>query len=360
MKIGVLTFHYPNNYGALLQSYSLISYLRKMNMDAEIIDYVPLEFNKASFFSGSHTLRGLVGNILRFPFYKKWLIRNSKLNSFRNEKIVKSARVDVSISNFHQYDIVVTGSDQTFNRKLAFTNIYYQNYVKVVGQRKIAYAPSFGSMDLSARPDSDMLKLLMDFDSLSCREKDGADYLAKYTGYSVQHVLDPVFLTDKESWNNLATIDIPYKDYIFIYDLNGKMQLINIAKNKFPDKKLVVFSNDTLMPYYAMSVPNLTFVQDIGIEGFLSYIKNADYVLTDSFHGTAFSVIFEKQFNVYIALEKAACRIQSLLSQLNLENRIIATGREYNLFIDYSVVNVMLYSLIHKSKRYLLYATKES
>ena len=358
MKIGILTFHYPNNYGALLQSYSLISYLRQMNLEAEIIDYVPSLFKESSFFSGSKTLRGFMGNILRIPFYKKWRVRNFKLNNFRNYKIIKSERINDNSNIFFKYDIVITGSDQTFNRSFSYTNIYYQNYEKPIGHKKIAYAPSFGSMDMTIKPDFEMLKSIMDFDSLSCREIEGVEYLKKNTGLAVSHVLDPVFLTDKESWSKLASNKETHSNYVFIYDLNGKMPMINLAKEMFPNKKLIVFSNDVLMPFYARKVSNISFVQDIGVEEFLSYIKDADFVMTDSFHGTAFSIIFEKQFYTYIALEKAAGRIRSLLHQLNLNDRIVRKDEWNNSIIDYP--NIMLNSLIQKSKDYLIHSIYEN
>lgn len=354
MKIGILTFHYPNNYGALLQSYSLVVYLRMLGHEADIVDYVPSLFRESNFFSGSKTFRGFVGNLLRIPFYKKWLNRCSKLNSFRNILIRNSSKIDETNYNFSQYDIVITGSDQTFNKKFSFTDIYFQNYEKLAGHRKIAYAPSFGSMDLSINIDSSTLNLLNDFDSLSCREIEGAAYLSRLLKKDVPNVLDPVFLTNKEDWSKLAENDIPYKNYVFIYDLNGKMPMINLAKQLYPNKRLVIFSNDVLMPFYARKLKNVSFVQDIGVEEFLGYIKQSDEIITDSFHGTAFSIIFEKQFHAYIALEKTAGRIYSLLSELNISGQIINRNEQpRNSVIKYEDVTLNLSKKIQKSYDYI-------
>ena len=159
-----------------------------------------------------------MGNILRIPFYKKWRVRNFKLNNFRNYKIIKSERINDNSNIFFKYDIVITGSDQTFNRSFSYTNIYYQNYEKPIGHKKIAYAPSFGSMDMTIKPDFEMLKSIMDFDSLSCREIEGVEYLKKNTGLEVSHVLDPVFLTSKNNWMQLAAKPVK-KDYILFFKM---------------------------------------------------------------------------------------------------------------------------------------------
>lgn len=318
MKIGILTFHFPNNYGALLQSYALSTFLINNGFDVEIVDYQPSDFHEC-FFAKRKSIRTLVGNIIRSPQYFSWAKRRKKLNQFRL-KNVYSARYNVWTKiDFSKYDIIVTGSDQTFNINYGFTEVYYQPFPKKDYQRKIAYAPSFGTTELNEETKGKIEHLIKDFDWLSCREDNGATFLSSIVGYSVQSVLDPVFLLTNNQWISLVDRNIKESNYIFIYDLNGKERLIDLASKLFPSKRIIVYSNDRMMQIKYLCNRRIHFKEDLGVEELLTYIYNSDCVATDSFHGLAMSLILQKSVLPFIALRQASSRITSLLSRFKLE-----------------------------------------
>lgn len=359
-KIGILTFHFPDNYGAVLQTYSLFRKISSLGYDAEVIDYVPqTEASKGGVFVRLTCLKSLISNVLRLTAFPFWLSRKNKFKRFRNAYVRLSDRYsrpeDIP---YEKYGTVVTGSDQTFNRNYSFTDVYFQPFVKSKGQTKVAYAPSLGSMPPSSL-DNDSVDKLMDFDYLSCREKGAADALSYMLNREVPCVLDPVFLTDKEEWLKLAGWSARRKPYVFVYDLNAKDKVVKIARQRYPNHDILIYSNDPLGPV-KMRGRDLHFVQGVSVEEFLGLILHSDAVVTDSFHGTAFSLIMEKDFYVCLSLEKAADRIISLLRYVGQEDRITVPDEDVKLSQpDYSVVKERLGELIGKSESFLKEALDE-
>ena len=359
-KIGILTFHFPDNYGAVLQTYSLFRKISSLGYDAEVIDYVPQAgASKGGVFVRLTDLKSLISNVLRLVAFPFWLCRKNKIKRFRNAYIRLSDRYsrpeDIP---YERYGTVVTGSDQTFNRNYGFTDVYYQPFIKSIAQTKVAYAPSMGSMPPSSLDDYS-LDRLKDFDYLSCREKGASDALSDMLNREVPCVLDPVFLTSREEWLRLAGQSWRRKPYVFVYDLNAKDKVVNIARQRYPDHDIVIYSNDPLGPV-KMRGRGIHFVQSTGVEDFLSLIYHSAAVVTDSFHGTAFSLIMEKDFYVYLSLEKAADRIISLLRYLGMEDRITVPDVDVKSSQpDYSVVRKKLGELITRSESFLKEALDE-
>jgi len=227
------------------------------------------------------------------------------------------------------YDYVLTGSDQVFNFEYPDNLIYFQPFQKKEHQKKIAYAPSFGVSDFSENLKKLIGEYVTDFDAMSCREKDGAAFLSEIIGKPIPQVLDPVFLLNEEAWGQLCPKRLIKEDYIFIYDLDGKKALIDIAKAmNINNNKLVMLSSDPISrlknDYNDVDI----FMNSAGVETYVNLIRYASAIVTDAFHGTAFSLIFQRPFYTYIALEKTANRITSLLGNLNLENRIVYKGTQ--------------------------------
>lgn len=351
MRIGILTFHFPDNYGALLQSFSLYSYLNHDGKnDVEIIDYRPSSQNEY-YFGRTRSLKTVIRNIFLLPYYPAWKRRVNELNRFRETIKLSKSYSDWSEIPFEEYDVVVTGSDQTFNLNFDFTEVYYQPYKKNSGQRKVAYAPSFGSTLLNDSTSMKISRWVIDFDSLSSREEDGALFLSNLTKNDVIQVLDPVFLLSRDEWERKTDTKLKYKNFIFVYDLNGKENLIRLARRKSPDKDIVIYSRDSMMPYKSLNFRKVHFLQDLSISEFLSYIAYSDFIVTDSFHGLAFSLIFEKQVFPYIALEKASSRIKSLLKLLRISD--LLTHDIDESFIDYLSIKPRMNELIKISRSYL-------
>ena len=326
MKIGIFTF-FQTNYGAILQAYSLQKYLLEQpGVDAEIIDFTTskhLESNKIFQKQKSGNIISKIAYLfftcLRFPQLKK---REKRTQSFKDKYLRFSKRystIDDLLRNHPTEDVYITGSDQVFRLDSPYMPVYYLGFNKVNG-KKVAYAPSFGSSVFSEQIETSIRTYVEDFDFLSCRESSGATFLQSILGRKVPVVLDPVFLRTGEDWSKIAITPSFAGEYIFVYDLNGGYDLINLA-NKIKEK--------TNLPIVCLTRVHTRFYKvdkqcyDAGPAEFLGWIKNASFVVTDSFHGTAFSIIFNRAFFSYIALEKSSVRLKELLGKVGLENRLL-------------------------------------
>ena len=274
MRIGLLTFHFPINYGALLQTYALDSYLKKLGFDVEIINYYSDEHKaKYNFYQKPTSIKDVIFYLIKTIFILNHLKKSYKFKRFRKKHFELTQRYKKSEEVPFDYDIVITGSDQVFNINYSDRYIYFQPFEKLLNQKKIAYAPSFGIHSFDDTFKNKIENLVKDFDFLSCRELEGTTFLKKITGKEVPHVLDPVFLLDNDEWSKIASKRIIKDDYIFVYDLNGKKTLIDIAKSINKNKKIVLLSNDPIAKIKKEYKGVDIFIQSVGIEDFISLIK---------------------------------------------------------------------------------------
>lgn len=336
-KIGILTFHRAINYGAVLQTFALQNYISLTEKSqVYVIDFFT-KIQEESYY-----------NYKRFPFGIKKIIfyllfyyhraekRKQKFDRFVSEKLILSPQKygdELSfLANPPKYDIVISGSDQVFNPKNKYRKVYYLDYLKRKGERKISYAASLGVSSYSSSDEIDIKRMLSDFDALSCRERQGAKAIQSL-GLLVTHVFDPVFLFNNKEWSRLLNLD-KYNDkfnlpdkYIFVYDLNGGSALIKKADQLSLQLGLPVYclTYNLLQRYHLKNI-----YYNLGPEEFLYFISRASFVLTDSFHGTAFSIIFRKPFFSYIAMKSNSSRLSSLLSTLGLMDRLIEQETDFS------------------------------
>ncbi|MDP4276047.1 MAG: polysaccharide pyruvyl transferase family protein [Bacteroidota bacterium] len=364
-KIGLLTFHFPINYGAVLQTYGLYSFLKNNGYDIEIVNYYPDEhMRRYNYYHKPGSVREMIYYIVKTVFITDHLLRKKRFRTFSAShfKLTKRYR-EVEDIPFN-YDCILTGSDQVFNFEYPDNLIYFQPFPKKENQKKIAYAPSFGVSEFSENLKKLIREYVVDFDAISCRENDGAAFLSEIVGKPVPQVLDPVFLLNKEEWSLLCPKRLIKEDYIFIYDLDGKKSLIDIAKaiNK-NNNKLVILSSDPISKIRNEYNDVDVFINSAGVETYVNLIKYASAVVTDAFHGTAFSLIFQRPFYTYIALEKTASRITSLLTNLGLENRIVHKETPLSEIKEVDEISfadmTKLYEQINDSKSYLINALYE-
>lgn len=337
MRIGIFTF-FQTNYGAVLQAFALQHYLEQQpGTEVEIVDFTtPNHLMDHKVFQKQKTRNPI--SLLSYYFFTLIHYRQLKRRINRTWEFKKKyfhftrrySSVEDILKNHPKEDIYVTGSDQVFNPNARYVPVYYLDFDKGNG-KKVAYAPSFGISEFSSEISQKIERYVRDFDYLSCREQAGADYLNSLTGKEVPVVVDPVLLHDAEEWEKIAISPNYGKDYIFIYDLNGAENLIKIAKNIQKHTKLpvVCLTNKRTKIY-----PVNKQLYDAGPAEFVGWIKDASYVVTDSFHGTLFSLIFGKQFFSFIALEKTSSRIKNILERTGLENRIV-TKKDLSSF-DFS------------------------
>lgn len=358
MKIGIFTF-FQTNYGAILQAYALQNYLQKQpNIEVEIVDFTTAKHLEEHKIVKKQSLKNPIATVAYYFFTmvhcrqlkrrvdRTWEFKNKYFNFTRRYSTMEDA-----LENHPLEDIYITGSDQVFNPNARYVPLYYLDFDKGNG-KKVAYAPSFGISTFDDAITSKIANYVKDFDSLSCREPAGAKYLSSIVGYDVPVVVDPVLLQSADEWSNIAVSPRIKGEYIFIYDLNGAENLVSIAKKIQQQTKLpiVCLTRNRLKIY-----PVNKQVYDAGPAEFVGWIKDATYVVTDSFHGTVFSLIFNKRFFTFIALERTSSRIRNILGKVGLENRIV-TKDEVKDFrfspIDINV-SVELQQLSLSSKNYI-------
>jgi hypothetical protein len=340
MKIGIITFHCARSYGAVLQTAALYQKLSELSNSAEvyIIDYCPKSIKQSFLYKKIQknnpliNLLRLLYSVVQLPFTIEAIY---KLNLFRRKYFICIKKEDIKM-----LDLIVCGSDQIWNPLL--TKGLDPHYFGIIDEsyhiKSIAYAASDGG-NLEADQTDSINKYLNNLDSISVREKSMIQLIQKYYKGSISSVLDPVFLPDSSFWNAILS-KRKYENYILIYQFHND-DIIKDAKKiaKQTGKKIIEITNG--FPYRIMLKSTHKILASIGPEEFISLFVYADYILTNSFHGAAFSIIFNKQFCSYKKEnDKGVARIADLLSEFDLTERYVDHADEV-IFkkIDYLAVN---------------------
>lgn len=344
MKIKTLTTYDVYNYGASLQAYALQTYLADLGNDVEIINYQPEYLtrkydykwvNPESWMS-RYVVTRCVYRIMKYLQRQTTLGRKRKFDEF-NHKILKETKCkyltyDDLCQNPPEADLYIVGSDQIWNvfyetgRDLAF----YFDFVKKGA--KASYAASFSYLDIDNENLERIKKSLSTFKAVSVREYQGIDILNKI-GIKGTWVLDPVFLLSVDKWKMLMSDFKKTEPYLLVYDFEGNGLLEKFAKNYAKKKGLKIYSiTDTYPRLYAEKNFNCA-----GPKEFLSLIYNCDAFVSNSFHGTAFSIIFHKPVFVFNRhRHKVNSRMQSLMKLFELENCIVNDDNECKNAMDVS------------------------
>lgn len=356
MKTGIITFHRAINYGAVLQTYALQKYLNDNGHDAEVIDYRCDHME--SFYKilsvRDKSIKQIIRGLINFGYaYKKkkafykFLDQNVNMSSKNYEK----SNIDEANS---KYDKFITGSDQVFNYACSkFDKNYFLDFVQD-SDKKLSYAASFGMKQVPNEYVEEYRKLLLTFHELSIREIDGQKIVRNLIGRETELSVDPVFLLKTEDWAELAKKP-KLEHYILIYKLNTSNLIFDFARKlaKLTGAKIVALNFDIVDQ---VKTPDIKGVYSASIEEFLGYFKYADYVVTNSFHGTAFSVIFHKNFYVE-ALQKdfkPNDRVESLLNLTEMNGCKIETLDDCNLNVnrDFEVADMRIAEQRIKAKQY--------
>lgn len=347
MKIGILTFHCAHNYGAVLQCYALQEMLKNMGYKVEVIDYRP-EYLLAPYrkFSLSRFKRSSLLSIAKvcvkeFLLLVKRIRRYNAFQTFINKRFNLSPTVnDKSIPSF--YDVYIMGSDQIWNPKITkgFDPVYFGFSDFDKGNRKyISYAASMETKEVDKESKDFFEKALMNFDAVSVRETQLKTLLQPLTGKNIELVLDPTLLADKKIWDAIAIRPNINKKYILVYQVRYNVNTIRIARQLAKDINAEIIEVTSSLRICFSNKSR----QCESPEEFLGWIKNADCVVTTSFHGTAFSIIFNRPFYCIKLDDEFDTRSASLLKSLGLEYRFIDKKSTPTLSpIDYSVANERL------------------
>jgi len=329
MKTILIYTYKHSNYGAVLQAYALQKYLRETyEADVKIVDFTTdahLKDDRLIRTTGSIVER-VVFTFFNLIHSKELKSRREKTKLFKEQYYVQTDRfssIDSLISNNPEADIYISGSDQVFNPNSIYLPVYYLGFKKGNGI-KVAYAPSFGISKFAPDVAERIKPYLVDFDFISCRETIGADYLTTLLGRTVPTVCDPTLLLGTTEWSNIAVAPNFDKPYILVYEINGGGDIVSIAQKLAAVKGLpiVCITSKTHRNYKVNKI-----VRDAGPAEFVGWFQKATFVVTDSFHGTVFSWIFEKEFFYFLAYEGTSSRAISLLKHLGCEDRVVTKDK---------------------------------
>ncbi len=372
MKIKTITCHRVYNYGASLQAFALQHYLEKNGHNVEIIDYWPKQFHARYnlwYVHQESKYRKIIDKLplLRYPLGLKnnwWMLktwgRRKAFLSFENAYLHITP---ITYFNSHELasnppvaDCYIVGSDQVWNTDCenGRHSAYYLDFGDK-NTKRISYAASFGIPLVKNEYKEFVAEKIQRLDYVSVREKTGLDILDNMGIHNAVQVCDPVFLLSPSDWEHLLSSTIPYpsltKGYILVYDFlhnDNRIKDITLKLSKSRNLPIVSVNDYSSVSYAKKNINNA------GPLEFLNLIKGASAVVSNSFHATAFSVIFGKDFYVYpLISQRNSSRMTDFLSDIGLLSRFECTEV---CELDYSNVSVKLNCQIDKSKEFLFKA----
>ncbi|ERT62287.1 MULTISPECIES: polysaccharide pyruvyl transferase family protein [Megasphaera] len=345
MDIKIITIHAMHNPGSVFQAYALQKYLSKQH-NAQIIDYRP-----GYFYSEGSKIKLWTKKIL---FSGSYGSRNKKFNQFIQENLVLTSLYtdynQLENGNLHA-DVFMAGSDQLWNTDFpcGHDKAFYLEFVKQ--GKKVSYSTSVGKENIDFSNLSVLKGKLPYFDALAVREKSNAEFLTKELGRSVKWVCDPVFLLEAEEYMPFISSESPIEDpYVVIY-LSGANRILDEIVNYYHQRGLKV----VLAGGFTRRCKCDIHIKDVGPEDFLNLIYHSQAVISSSFHATAFSHIFHKEFITLVPKANGE-RIYSLLRKSGLIYRGVDSTLNWNLLekeTDWNKVQNNLEEYIRESKEYL-------
>lgn len=300
MKVGILTFHDAHNYGAVLQAYALKKYIKQLGYDVNVINYhhktIPDGFPREN-------------NEERWEKFNKFIkeITNGEQTVYTSEEDLE--KLDI--------DFWICGSDQIWNTEITrgFNKGFFLDFE--TNGKKISYAVSMGIPNLPKEQEEDFKKSINKLDYISVREETLKQYAEKFTDKKVTKTLDPTLLLKNKDYDDLI-LENKYGEYVLIYALGPDERLTKIAKKIANEKnvKIIELNDKEKENYFCEQV------SDAGPMEFLTLIKNAKAIVTNSFHGTIFSIIFGKEFYTITRLNRNS-RMENILDIVGMRDRLI-------------------------------------
>ena len=326
MKYGILTYHSLPNWGAVLQSYALCKTIKKLGVECELVDYEckKIDQSEFSFHYGRNLIKSLLRRLIIWPHNEKKIIacRDFEKEIRSNKRYTHDT---INTAN-NLYDGFITGSDQVWNLSLnGYDDTYYLSFVEK-NKKKISYAASIG-YDLDDVDWDRLGDALSTFDKVSVRESDTSEEIHKRFDIDCLNVPDPTMLFSSEEWDEY-THDVEDNNYVLVY--YPYKAILNAAKkySKRMNKKLIVLQN----PFFTDLFCGKELYSPCE---FLSYIKYADAIFTDSYHGLLFSLYFHKK----VWTNNNGNRVKSLLHEFNLDKCYISNDLYFKNRIDYKQVD---------------------
>ena len=373
-KVGIITIVKVNNYGAELQAFALQRKLNLMGYDAEIIDYLfyknkqykreniskpfyPYPFKMRI----KETLLPICEWLRSIPHNKALTYRNKGFAEFHKRNTRFSSTVFKSYSQLYgnppHYDIYCVGSDQVWNPN-CYTSLfpYFLTFVSE-GNRKVAYASSFGVSSIPQQAIENYKIGLNNLDYISVREKTGMSIVKQITGKDATVVVDPTLLLLRDEWIKIAKFDkVPSGNYLLLYVLKDSDYITRIAIETARRKSLEIVR--LCKGAYTQDNKNsgITDIIDAAPDDFVGLFAKASMVMTNSFHGTVFSNIFHKDFYSIIPRGKDNnSRIVDLLERIGNQTRIINEGDDFKeaAAIEWNSVDNEITTFVQQSEKYI-------
>jgi|GEM_PF-145892 len=362
--IGILTFHRAINYGAFLQAFAMKTFLESMQRQVMFVDYWPkphadtyalLRLNFSVSWIGRMARLGRMLLVYNLSKQKKSKME-SEMHRYLNLPPKPLFPNQASLSKLSSLNCVVYGSDQIWWNSIIYgyegldSTYWGEGLPDTV--KKVAYAPSMGALTMTNLQLQDIKKYLAHFDALSVREVELKELLEPLTGRNIPVVLDPVFLLDDEVWFSKC-LPVNRSGYILYYNLMPSRQATILVKQL--EKKTgwqVVEVTGHVHPFKWGS----RYVQNASAFEWLSLLKSAELVISTSFHGVAFSIMFNKPFYA-LGMSNKSGRVRSLLGLLGLEDRLVDEAASLpGLTIDYEQAQQKLTALKKTARNYLMEA----
>jgi len=380
-KAAIASVHWKNNYGSLLQSYALQQALNKMNIDNEIIDMTLLNrdirkkrtvFYLTQIFRPSF-VKAKYGKI-KYELLKKTLYakrlkdigkRAERFDEFKKKFILSKRYKNMNelTEECGKYTDIIAGSDQLW-LPINIAGDYYTLSFAPDGVNKVSYGTSFGVADLPKSYYARGKRFLNRIDHLSVREESGRDLIMKLTGRGAEVVCDPTLLFDAAGWEELIPNEkIIDGAYIFCYFLGGDVNHRNFVKKLKEQTNLPIVAMIHMEEYYKCD-NNFADIApfDVGPAEFVNLLRHAEYVCTDSYHGTIFSLLHGKKFFAFKRYGDRSkmstnTRIYSLLNAAGIEGRYLSGTESLSQTagnqIDYDAVNIRLKGIREASFKFL-------
>lgn len=335
MKAGIVTFNSAHNYGAVLQVYAMQEYLKSLGLDVDVINYRIKEIDNVYKLynvrrKDPKLIRGIkkAKKILKVNLCERWKLEKRKNFEYFINNVLNTTKPYTTLQeiqkDFLQYDVLIAGSDQIWNTELTkgFKPAYFLEFGNK-DARRISYAASLGNDSIDEKYTLFYKRYLENFDFISVREEAMKDILKDLTDKPITRVIDPTLLLDKEVYDKLK-IETRYKgkDYIYVHYIGNDDKTYEIADQLSRKLGIPVLHNRQK----GLFENELDSLFNARPEEFISVIENAKYIVTNSFHTTVFSLIYEKDF-ITIPHATRPARMQNLLEIAGLSNHLVEDVR---------------------------------
>lgn len=365
-KIGILTFHWADNYGAVLQAYALRKYLSQNGYNVEVVNYnckYPARIYEPFYFQANNikqSVKGLLRCAYNFP---TWIMKRWVFNKFRDKIGISQHEYSKRelLAEQYDYDVLIAGSDQIWNTEIVGEgiNIYSLSFAQKASA--ISYAASSGKLDVQHNKiHRTLVDEIAQLSAISVRERSTKKYLEKNIEKKVFLSVDPTMLLTRTEWNQLAeSVHGLDERYLLVYCISYDESLISTARKISEEKNLKIVVCGKIKELKGEAVQ----FTHAAPEQFLNLIKNATFIVATSYHATVFSTIFQKQFVVLLP-SYASNRVSDFCESIGLSSRCIHDASEVDVLLNQEIVYGEILqkeaAIVNESKYYLQRALEDT